>query len=252
MFNVTNRLASVLPPGHKALHTVPPPRPVKLCGWSRRGQCGPNRRTVSTNFRKCLYRCGFPQALRRADGPRRTRPSSRSITWRPVRRRPRSSDFWTMLVLCRCRPMQKATASRSPRRSGRNSRARCRPSIISHHGRWGPTRLDPRDGLGLAGYGDPPRRRSAGNRSSRRALLISPILRRSNHSRLGCDEEQCDPRTRSLLWSPSSAAKEICFEFAIMVGMKGSHHPVPPSEMCRIIETEELMMLIVMRHADEW
>src|SRR5215469_4747078 len=57
---------------------------------------------------------------------------------------------------------------------------------------------------------------------------------------------------RSLLWSPSSATREICSEFAIVVGMEGSHHPVPPGEMCCIIATEILMMLIVMRHADEW
>jgi hypothetical protein len=57
---------------------------------------------------------------------------------------------------------------------------------------------------------------------------------------------------RSLLWSPSSATREICSELAIVVGMEGSHHPVPPGEMCRIVATEELMMLIVMRHADEW
>ena len=56
----------------------------------------------------------------------------------------------------------------------------------------------------------------------------------------------------SLLWSPPSAMREICSEFAIVVGMEGSHHPVPPGEMCRIVATEELMMLIVMRHADEW
>ena len=36
-----------------------------------------------------------------------------------------------------------------------------------------------------------------------------------------------------------------------MVGMERSHHPIPPAEMRRVIAAEELMMLIVMRDADE-
>src|SRR5438309_8954439 len=36
-----------------------------------------------------------------------------------------------------------------------------------------------------------------------------------------------------------------------MVGMQRSHDPIPPAEMRRVIAAEELMMLIVMRDADE-
>src|SRR4051794_40878643 len=36
-----------------------------------------------------------------------------------------------------------------------------------------------------------------------------------------------------------------------MVGMERSHHPIPPTEMRRIITAEELMMLVMMCDADE-
>src|ERR1700752_3900446 len=33
--------------------------------------------------------------------------------------------------------------------------------------------------------------------------------------------------------------------------MEGAHHPIPPGEMRRVIAAEELVVLIVMRNADE-
>ena len=81
-----------------------------------------------------------------------------------------------------------------------------------------------------------------GTAPSGRLLGADPAVMKSNVTR----------ERAHWLWSPLSVMREIRSEFAIVVGMEGSHRPVPPGEMCRIVATEELMVLIVMRHAHEW
>jgi hypothetical protein len=49
----------------------------------------------------------------------------------------------------------------------------------------------------------------------------------------------------------AAGARDIGFELAVVIGVEGPHHPVPPNKMRGIVATEELMMLIVVGDADE-
>src|SRR3954454_17058083 len=46
-------------------------------------------------------------------------------------------------------------------------------------------------------------------------------------------------------------AFDISLELAIVIGMEGSHHSVPPGEVRWVVAAEELMMLVVMGDAHE-
>lgn len=52
-------------------------------------------------------------------------------------------------------------------------------------------------------------------------------------------------------WS-GPGSQDIGPQFAVVVWVEGTHHPVPPGEVRRVIAAEKLMVLIVVGDADEW